>query len=370
MNYFAAGTAPTRRPPVKRAAYSDRTAWLLAEIARLVYEPLPQEVSVEALIDEIEAAVAAGEDRDALSGLIANAVRHGLSDTGPIARELRRGGFELLEAFTCDGTEAILAKLGPDEHFEGMLVLAFRGTQVNVQDIAADCKANLVSAPGGGRVHAGFLGAFECVEGRIEEALRKHEGPPVYITGHSLGGALALVATRYLSSDSTGATYTYGCPRVADDAFFASIKTPVYRIVNAADTVPRVPFGFGASLVIALVRLLPVNGTRAITEFFRRHFLGYTHYGNLVFLYAPPNTADADGIPFEGLVVKQSPNIFWCVRVIAKRLLATRWRAAAADHGIREYSQKLLAHARRRSGPAPQDVRAPMPEPEGSEPAA
>ncbi len=28
------------RPPVKRAAYSDRTAWILAELSRLVYEPL------------------------------------------------------------------------------------------------------------------------------------------------------------------------------------------------------------------------------------------------------------------------------------------------------------------------------------------
>ena len=41
MDGYFSDTALIKTPPVKRAAYSDRTAWLLAEISRLVYEPLP-----------------------------------------------------------------------------------------------------------------------------------------------------------------------------------------------------------------------------------------------------------------------------------------------------------------------------------------
>jgi hypothetical protein len=36
-----------RQPPVLRAAYSDRTAWILAELSRLVYEKLPVEMQID-----------------------------------------------------------------------------------------------------------------------------------------------------------------------------------------------------------------------------------------------------------------------------------------------------------------------------------
>ncbi len=39
-----------RQVPVLRAASSDRTAWLLAEIARLIHEKLPAEIRVDELV--------------------------------------------------------------------------------------------------------------------------------------------------------------------------------------------------------------------------------------------------------------------------------------------------------------------------------
>lgn len=336
-------------PPVKRAAYSDRVAWILAEISRLVYEPLPAEVTVAKMVEEIKSAVFKGEAENTLDALIQKALQKGVTESSKVAEELKKNNFELLEPFAENGTEAILVKLAPSADFEGMLVLAFRGTQPTIKDIFTDIKTDLVSAPGGGRVHRGFLDAFQEVEPRIREALERHKGLPVYITGHSLGGALALVATRYFCSDSTGATYTYGCPRVADDTFFTPIKTPVYRIVNAADGVPKVPFGYGFTIVLSLIRLIPFNGTKQISEFLRRYFMGYTHYGNLTFLSAPANEVDDQGIPFKGLKVTKSPNIFWCANIILKQFLATKGKAIASDHRMQEYSQKLMAYAQRRN---------------------
>jgi hypothetical protein len=349
-DYFLDGSV-SKAPPIKRAAYSDRTAWLLAELSRLVYEPLPDEVTVTKLVDEIKAAVEKGEHRDAVEALVKRAVQHFSSENGDIAAELRRANLELIEPFAADGTEAILVKLNPHDGFDGMLILAFRGTQPGIKDVATDIKANLVPAPGGGRVHRGFLESFENVKTRVSNALSDHAGLPVYITGHSLGGALAMVATRYLGSDSTGATYTYGCPRAADDGFYESIRTPVYRVVNAADGVTRVPFGYFLVLVLSLIRLLPINGTRRLSEWIRRNFAGYTHYGNLVFLSAPPNVPDEKGRLFKGLMVKKSPDIFWRVSLVLKRIISTRGKALASDHSIREYSQKLLAYAQRRNDP-------------------
>lgn len=157
-----------------------------------------------------------------------------------------------------------------------------------------------------------------------------------------------MVTTRYLGSDSTGATYTYGCPRVADDEFYRFVKTPVYRIVNAADAVTRVPFGYGLSILLAGLRLIPINGSFWLSEWIRRKIGGYTHYGNLVFLSVPQNITDSKGVPFKGIVAKKSPNIFWRMRVVFFRLIKTLGKAGVNDHRMNEYSQKLLAYAKQR----------------------
>lgn len=351
MGQYFSDTKLATTPPVKRAAYSDRTAWIMAEISRLVYEHLPNEVTVTALVAEIKAAVAKGDYEDVARAVVEKAMQHGTVAGGIVETALREANFELLESFATGGTEALLCRLDKSADFEGMVVLAFRGTQPSVVDVVTDIKADLVSAPGGGRIHRGFLEAYRLVEAQIAAALDKYRNLPVYITGHSLGGALAMVATRYLDSDSTGATYTYGCPRAADDVFYECVKTPVYRIVNAADGVPRVPFGYGMVLLLSLIQLVPFKGVTRIARFIRQHFGGYTHYGNLVFLSAAANVPGADGIAFAKLAVTQSPDFFWVAAQVCKRWIETRGKAVGADHHMLEYSEKLLAYAQRRNLP-------------------
>jgi hypothetical protein len=349
--YFSDGDL-IRQAPILRAAYSDRTAWILAEIARLVYEKLPAEVRVDALVSRILESARTNRGEAVVRELVAAAIENGQQVNGVVVSTLEEAGFELLEGIAVQGSEAILVRLNlaAAQGAPSMLVLAFRGTQVSsIRDISTDLRANLVAAPGGGRAHAGFLAAFEKVRERLETSLARYPGLPLYITGHSLGAALALVATRYLGSDSTGATYTFGCPRAGDDVFFAPVKTPIYRIVNVADGVTRIPFGYSLVLLLSLIRLIPINGTFRIAEFLRRQFFGYTHAGSLVFLSDAPNIPDDRQIPFRDLQVVMSPDALWRFSIVLRRFVVTGGKAVIGDHSMSDYALKLLAQARRRN---------------------
>jgi triacylglycerol lipase len=77
----------------------------------------------------------------------------------------------------------------------------------------------------------------------------------IWVTGHSLGGALASLLTAMLIADGFGvaALYTYGAPRVGDNRFeeiFNEKFSTAYRVVNQDDVVPHLPpefFGFSHS---------------------------------------------------------------------------------------------------------------------------
>jgi len=349
MEDYFVDTNLVNTQPMKRAAYSDRTAWIMAEISRLVYERLPVEIKVTNVIDEIKNAIEQGKYEDVLEGLVSRLQKDGVKIESKVIDVLSKANFELVDSYSVDGTEAVVAKLESHPGFPGMLVLAFRGTQKSLDDIRTDANAGLVDAPQGGRVHCGFLKAFQEIENQIKQTLSEHPDLPIYITGHSLGGALAMLATRYLSPNNLGATYTFGCPRVANNEFFRDVRTPVYRVVNAADGVARLPFGDGFTLALSAIRLIPINGTKVISEWLRKRFGEYTHFGNLVFLSAPDNVIDDNGIEFRDLAVIKSPNIFWRARVVANRMIASRGKAAFNDHGIENYTRKLLAYAKRRN---------------------
>lgn len=84
-------------PPIKRAAYSDRTAWIMAELSRLVYEPLPEEVSVATLIAEIRAAVESGGSGEAVEMLVRRAIESGQEVSSHISAILEQHDFEFLQ---------------------------------------------------------------------------------------------------------------------------------------------------------------------------------------------------------------------------------------------------------------------------------
>jgi triacylglycerol lipase len=131
-------------------------------------------------------------------------------------------------------------------------ILAFRGTQPNMlRDWLYDMDCRFVDGPKGtkGKIHVGFQNALDAIWPAVSTALKRERGSrSLWITGHSLGGALAiLAATRLVFSDSqsVNGTYTYGQPRVGDNEFCTcfdqSLSASTFRFVNYHDIVPRVP---------------------------------------------------------------------------------------------------------------------------------
>lgn len=123
-------------------------------------------------------------------------------------------------------------------------ILAFRGT-ADFADWQIDLNAVPRAMPGrpGIRVHCGFWDAWASVAPEISAAIAAlPPALPVYITGHSLGGALAQVGAAALDHNpNLAACYTFGSPRVADQGFDALVACPHYRVVDNWDLVPSVP---------------------------------------------------------------------------------------------------------------------------------
>ncbi|WP_309111386.1 PLAT/LH2 domain-containing protein [Saccharothrix sp.] len=102
-------------------------------------------------------------------------------------------------------------------------------------------------------VHNGFLARYllfrDSVRRHVEAAFGPGPKPPnLYVTGHSLGGALATICALDLAA-SPGVLlprpilHTFGAPRVGDHAFAGAVQDRVtgYRIWNRQDVVTRLP---------------------------------------------------------------------------------------------------------------------------------
>ena len=134
------------------------------------------------------------------------------------------------------------------------IVLAFRGTQVDdfwasVLDFAIDASFLPVSDSHGNLVHGGFLRALEEIWSDVVAHLlaeQARNSRPLWITGHSLGAALATIAANRCGDDPRfrlQGVYTFGSPRVGDPGFGDRIQVPVFRFRNDSDIVPHLPIG-------------------------------------------------------------------------------------------------------------------------------
>lgn len=123
-------------------------------------------------------------------------------------------------------------------------VLAFRGTEPDeLSDVLADLNAIPRGAMTHGLVHSGFRGECDKVWDGVKEAYdRRGQGKTFYITGHSLGAAMATIATsRFEEFTKVEQLTTFGSPRVGTRRFVKNIETPHMRFVNNNDIVTKVP---------------------------------------------------------------------------------------------------------------------------------
>jgi triacylglycerol lipase len=143
-------------------------------------------------------------------------------------------GYTIVEFFDVDGAQAYLLK-GTDAH-----VLSFRGTEVTQKsDVLADLKAGKNVEASGGKVHVGFKGEINKVWPAITVSLANIDN--VYITGHSLGAAMATIAASRIQTKVI-ALVTFGSPRSGNREFVNSLAVTHYRVQNNCDDVTKVPF--------------------------------------------------------------------------------------------------------------------------------
>lgn len=152
------------------------------------------------------------------------------------------------------------------------LVVAFRGTE---QSRWKDLRTDLMLVPAGlnperiggdfkqeVQVHSGFLSAYDSVRTRLISLIKQAIGYRddslelllkwhIYVTGHSLGGALATLLALELSSSQLAkhgaisvTMYNFGSPRVGNRRFAEVYNEKVkdsWRVVNHRDIIPTVP---------------------------------------------------------------------------------------------------------------------------------
>ena len=126
------------------------------------------------------------------------------------------------------------ARLEPD----GTVTLVLTGTD-DILDVIADAAAVLVPWHGM-KVHAGFLAWWNLLETGINAFVGMRF---VRITGHSLGGALAVLAGMTFLG-RVQQLVTFGAPKVGNAAFvvqFARLRPVTTQYAYALDPTPWVP---------------------------------------------------------------------------------------------------------------------------------
>jgi hypothetical protein len=220
-------------------------------------------------------------------------------------------------------------------------VLAFRGTKPNdFINWLTDANTTLTKFQFG-RVHAGFYANVQPLWGAIAEAIdnaiagrpsngNAARGPlkNLYITGHSLGAAMAVIAAaRIFSADYLEwqpylrGVYTFGQPSVGDRVFAEHYEREfnLYRHVYRYDVVPHMP--------PLDVGIFPHFGTEFYSD------------GGAWEAVQPPKTAQARAIAATLFVTTAS---FLSRRLIVLRSLNLRY--SIEDHGPEGYMDASRAN--------------------------
>ncbi|HMF17942.1 MAG TPA: lipase family protein [Gemmataceae bacterium] len=179
---------------------------------------------------------------------------------------------EAAEAFRTQlGLEARLISVGNTQVYiatnDDHIVVAFRGTESpatmdGLKDVLLTDAANLLIQPQGdlgtdfaaagvaARWHEGFMRALGSIWDPLLEAVqaeRQKNDRPIWITGHSLGGALALLAAWRFKRKviPIHQIYTFGAPMVGNaetaSAIDRELPERLFRYVNDQDPVPQLP---------------------------------------------------------------------------------------------------------------------------------
>ncbi|MBD2099450.1 lipase family protein [Leptolyngbya sp. FACHB-261] len=182
---------------------------------------------------------------------LAKAAQLAYSDSPAIDAQTKLWGFTKERVRFCEDQDTQAFVAANDQ----IVVLSFRGT-TDRNDWATNIGVAFKEETKIGKVHEGFLEALDCVWPRVMTTLDafQDKNQSLWITGHSLGGALATLATarlRFGLKRPVAGLYTFGSPRAVDEAFADTFnhdfKAQTFRLVHNNDVVTRVPprsFGY------------------------------------------------------------------------------------------------------------------------------
>ncbi len=162
------------------------------------------------------------------------------------------------DMLTSSNTQGFIAET-PD-----YAVIAFRGTEFSrpgdvlqepakLLNIFQDLKTDLEIPPKADEagkppfavpVHTGFAKALQSVWEQLQAPLRAIGSKPVWLTGHSLGGALASLMAYQLGGGKVAGVYTFGAPCVGTGGFVQAysargLEAKTFRYVHGIDAVPQ-----------------------------------------------------------------------------------------------------------------------------------
>ncbi|XP_058725153.1 triacylglycerol lipase OBL1 [Vicia villosa] len=176
-----------------------------------------------------------------------------------------------------ESTKAMIIKDTKSE--PNLILVAFRGTiPFDAEQWKTDIDISWFDIPNVGKIHGGFMKALGLLKNRgwpkqidergahryayysireeLRAVLRENEDAKFILTGHSLGGALAILFIAVLIFheeewllEKLEGVYTFGQPRVGDQKFGEFMKSKMkmydvkcFRYVYCNDLVPRVPY--------------------------------------------------------------------------------------------------------------------------------
>jgi pimeloyl-ACP methyl ester carboxylesterase len=164
---------------------------------------------------------------------------------------------------------------------QNVVFIGFRGSENKFNDwfknftiskkSSQDYKGKIHNFPG--KIHRGFLEAFHAIvpengvtNADFEKIIAEIRGKQIWLTGHSLGGALASVAASYLLSRDIKieGIYTFGTPRVGDpkyrDYLNKELTYKYWRFMNGNDLVSDIPLPL--SFLKIVFNILPLGFSR------------------------------------------------------------------------------------------------------------
>jgi triacylglycerol lipase len=175
---------------------------------------------------------------------------------------------DISSGFAAWGFTDVAQVAGEDDIFAvvasnpSVVLCAFRGTisekdgVIDMNNWMSDADAwqtpyqSYFAGPALGGIHEGFAQALTEIWPGVTAAIAqaRTNSQPLWMTGHSLGGALAYLATTVLNfteREPVNGLYTFGQPRLGDPGFCNQCETAFgdihYRFVNNEDVVTRVP---------------------------------------------------------------------------------------------------------------------------------